>query len=59
MKVGNLVMAYTMQGLIYGIILDLDPNCDESPFTHILWWDNGEIIDAVWYNDDFDLVDAS
>ena len=57
MKVGNLVMAYTMQGLIYGIILDLDPDCDGTPYTQILWWDNGEIIDAVWYNDDFEVVD--
>ena len=57
MKVGNLVMAYTMQGLIYGIILDLDPDCDGTPYTQILWWDNGEVIDAVWYNDDFEVVD--
>jgi len=50
-------MAYTMQGLIYGIILDLDPDCDGTPYTQILWWDNGEVIDAVWYNDDFEVVD--
>ena len=57
MKPGDLVMAYTMQGLIYGIILDLDPDCDGTPYTQILWWDNGEVIDAVWYNDDFEVVD--